>query len=115
MADIDPNPTVQPGIDALQDSIDTMNHLKTQPGADFDAFEAKIKALQDQQDAIALRELKTLLDSSANRQAIAALKAATDKLVKEAKTITDVATALNTAAKVITAATAVVAKLAPFL
>ena len=114
MPQIDPAPTAQVSIDALQDAIDSMNGLKTAPGADLVAFEAKIKLLQDQQDALGLKELKAVLDSPANRQAIAQLQAATDSLNAEAKTITEVATALDKAAKVITAAATVITKLAPF-
>ncbi len=115
MPDVDPNKVASAGIEVLQGAIDKLNALKGQPGADIVGIDAQIEALQDKQDDLRNQALRTIEDSDANKQAIAAMNAAAANLNAEAANIKDVATALTTAAKIVSAATALVTALAPFI
>jgi hypothetical protein len=115
MAIVDPNNVASAGIRTLQGAIDKLNGLKLQPGADIVGIDAQIQALQDKQDDLRDQALRTIEDSDANKQAIAAMTKAAASLSAEAANIKDVATALGVAQKVVAAAGSLIAALAPFI
>jgi hypothetical protein len=115
MADaLDPAPAATAGIQALQDSINKMNGMLIQSGADVIAMTAQIRALVARQSDIRFVTLRALEVSAANRQAITALNEASQALSDEARSMGIVATALNDAARVVSAAGSLIAALAPF-
>lgn len=115
MADVNPNQTATAAIQILQVSIQTLNSLLTQPDADIDSINAKIRALVAEQTDLRCLALTTLEDSPENQAAIAALNTASANLTSEAQNIKDIATAINAAAKVISAASSLISAFAPFL
>jgi septal ring factor EnvC (AmiA/AmiB activator) len=112
---VDPNATATSGIQALQDSIKKLNGMLTQDGADVSGITAQIRALVAEQTDLRFLALRTLEDSPENKKAIDDLNAASKALSDEAANIGAVATALNDAAKVMSAAASLVTALAPFL
>jgi hypothetical protein len=115
MPNVDPNQVASAGIQVLQGAIDKLNALKLQRGAGIPQLDAQIEALQDKQDDLRNLALRTIEDSDANRQAIAAMNTAAANLNAEAANIKDAAVALLTGAKIVAAAASLVTALAPFL
>ena len=115
MADVDPKVTADAGIQTIQNSIKKLNDMVARPGADVDGITGQIRALVAEQTDLRFLELRALEDSPANQAAIASLNAASTALNNEAANIGRVATALNDAAKVVSAAAGLVTALTPFL
>ena len=114
MADVDLNDVASKGIQDLQDSIDKLNGLMNQPGADIPGIATQIEALQAKQTDLRDMALGTIQATEADRDAIAAVTAAAVSLSKEASKIKDAASALTTAIKVVSAAGSLVTALAGF-
>lgn len=115
MAIVDPNQVASAGVTSLQGTIDKLNSLKLALGADIVGIDAQIEALQGKQDDLRNQALRTIEDSDANKQAIAAMNKAAASLSAEAANIKDVATALGVAQKVVAAAGSLIAALVPFI
>jgi septal ring factor EnvC (AmiA/AmiB activator) len=115
MAEVNPNDVAKKGITDIQGAIDRLTAQQQQPGADIPGIDAQINALQQNQQDLRNQALRTIEDSDANKQAIAAMNAAAAGLTTEASKIKDLATALTGVAKVATAAASLITSLAPFL
>ncbi|HVC63297.1 MAG TPA: hypothetical protein VND19_23405 [Acetobacteraceae bacterium] len=115
MAQVNPNDVATAAIQVLQAAIDRLSALKLKHGADIAGIDAQIGKLQDKQDDFRVQALRTIEDSDANKQAIAAMNDAAANLKTEAATIKDAATLLTGVAQVLSAAAALLAALAPFL
>jgi hypothetical protein len=114
MTQVDPNVVAAAAIQNLQDAITRLDAQKQQQNADIPGIDTQINALEAQQADLQNQALRTIEDSAANQQAIAAMNAAAASLKNEASNITDLATALASAAKVATAVASLAAALAPF-
>lgn len=93
------------GIASLQTAIDKLNALKAQPGADIPAIVAQVEQLQQKQAGLRTQQLEQVEEDPSNAAAIAAVNAAAGNLKAEAGNIALVASALNTASKVLGYAT----------
>ncbi len=112
---MNPNDTVGPAIQTLQESIAKLNDLIQQPGADIHGINGQIKALVREQTELRTMALKQDLDDASNIAAIKALNSAAANLTAAAGQIKNVETALNGAAKLVSAANSLIAALGPFL
>jgi hypothetical protein len=115
VAYVNPNAAVAGAVQALQGAIARLDALKQQPDADFAGIDAGINELQAQQTALRDQTLRSIEASKANRQAIVAVMAATAGLKTETASMQATAADLTNVAKVVTAATSLVAALAPFM
>jgi hypothetical protein len=115
MAQVNPNDVASAGVQALQGAIATLDALKLQPDPDIPGIDAQINALQAQQAGLRNQVLRSIEDSAANKQAIAAMNAAAASLKTAAATMQVTAANLANVAKVVTAAASLVAALAPFV
>lgn len=112
MAAVNPNDVATAGVQALQGAIAKLDALKQQPDADAGQIDARIDDLQTAQAALRDQALRTIEESDANKQAIAALNAAVANLKTEAAAIEVTAGDLVSVMNVVTAATSLVAALA---
>jgi len=115
MAQLNPNDVATASVQALQDVIAKLDALKQQPDADIGQIDARIDVLQTAQAALCDQALRTIEESEANQQAIAAMNSAATNLKIEAAAMHATAADLANVAKVVTAATSLVATLAHFV
>lgn len=115
MAQMDPNEVATAGVQTLQVAIAKLDALKRQPDADAGQIDARIDALQTAQAALRDQALRTIEESDASKQAIAAMNAAAASLKVEAAAMKALAADLASVAKIVTAATSLVAALAYFV
>jgi hypothetical protein len=110
----DPTAVANAAIADLQTAINNLSGIKDKPGADEDSIDDQIDALEEKQVALTNLVLKLAVNSAANKAAIQAVNDAAADLKTEAANITAVATALDTAQKVVNFAATLITALGAF-